>query len=396
MTLLAIALALLLISFAALTGYILFIIKYRNGYKGSELTGDLNKTCPFVSILIPLKNVDDGIEKNLESIFQQDYPGFEIIFGVDSLQDPIVDVISSLPAAYPTIPARIIETGHSSVENPKIHKLALMANKAVGALYWVSDSNIRVEKNTLKSLVHEYLEKDSKIIFSPIRATGSRTIGSIIENTYINLFLSGNIIAAWKLFKEQIVVGKSILIEKNSLDYFGGFSYFKDYLAEDYMMGKAFTRSKIPISTNFTWITNFNSNTTIRGFFARAQRWAKLRFHLKLHVYLMEVLLNPIMLALIFSLILGGIRGLVVFGSTLLLKILLEFINFLVINKGDRKKISVILALPFCILLKDILLFAVYFTPFFSKTVKWRGGKISIGKNTLISTHKDNHLLDGV
>jgi ceramide glucosyltransferase len=273
-----------------------------------------------------------------------------------------------------------------------------MAEKAVGELYWVSDSNIRVEKNTLKRLVHEYLVKGSKIIFSPIRATGSRTIGSIIENTYINLFLSGNIITAWELFKQQIIVGKSILIERNALNYFGGFSYFKEYLAEDYMMGKTFTRAKIPISTNFTWVTNYNSSTTIKEFFYRAERWAKLRFHLKFHVYIMELLLNPIMLAIIFSLIMGRTRGLLVVGTALPLKILLEFLNFYYINKEDRKKLSVVLVLPFCILLKDILLFAVYFTPFFSRTVKWRGGRISIGKNTRISAdvNGDHVLLDGV
>ena len=396
MTLLIVTLALLMVSFAALVGNTLFTIKYRNGRKESQLKEKPNKPYPAVSILKPLKNIDDGIEENLESIFLQDYPKFEIIFAVDALQDPIVDVIAALQLKHPNVPAKIIETGHSHFDNPKIHKLALMADKARGDLYWVSDSNIRVDKDTLKNLVYEYLDKGAKIIFSPIRATGSRTIGSIIENTYINMFLSGNIIAAWELFKQQIIVGKSILIEKNSLDYFGGFSYFKEYLAEDYMMGKTFTKTKIPISTNFTWVTNFNSSTAIKEFFSRAERWAKIRFHLKFHVYIMEVLLNPIMLAVIFSLILGGIQGLLVVGTALPLKILVEFLNFMFINKEDRKKLSVVLVLPLCILLKDILLFAVYVTPFFSRTVKWRGGKISIGKNTRISVNPDNFLLDGV
>jgi hypothetical protein len=33
---------------------------------------------------------------------------------------------------------------------------------------------------------------------------------------------------------------------------------------------------------------------------------------------------------------------------------------------------------------KDLLLLAVYFMPFFSRQVEWRGGRIAIGRNTLI------------
>jgi hypothetical protein len=48
------------------------------------------------------------------------------------------------------------------------------------------------------------------------------------------------------------------------------------------------------------------------------------------------------------------------------------------------------------IFLKDLLLFIVYFTPFFSQTVKWRGGKIRIGKKTLIAHSQELLLFDGV
>jgi ceramide glucosyltransferase len=380
---LIIPLTVLSISFLILSIYTFFTIRYRNGGR-QNLALPPTKLFPAVSILKPLRKNDDQIEKNLESYFLADYPRFEILFGVDSLQDPVVEIISTLQAAYPQVSARIIETGHSINGNPKVHKLALLAEEALGTLYWVSDSNIRVEKDTLERLVNEYLHKDAKIIFSPIRTAGSWSIGSIIENAYITNFVSANMISAWKLFKKQIIVGKSILIERDTLNDFGGFSYFKDYLAEDYVMGKLYTRRKIPISNNFTWVTNINQTTTLKETFFRMVRWATLRFHLTLHFYLLELLLNPIMLALIFSFLLGGNRGLIVFSGSLLLKIVLEIIGFLVLNKEERRKFRVVAMLPFCILLKDLMLFVIYFTPFFSRTVDWRGGKIKIGRNTLI------------
>ena len=391
---LIIPLTVLLFSFIVFAGYTFSTVKYRHG---SQLHGNYGKPLPPVSILVTVKNVDDDMERNFKSFFELDYPKFQILYGVDSMEDPLVPVIESLMTRYPDVPVRIIPTGHSTTSNPKVHKLIRLEEEAAGQLYWISDFNIRVERDTLTKLVDEYLRSDSKLIFSPIRAGGSRSIGSIIENAYINHFLSGNVIMAWKLFKQHIVVGKSILVEKKTLDRFGGFSYFKDYLAEDHMMGETYFKSKLPISTNFTWVTNINQTTTVKGFFSRMERWAKLRYRLKPQVYTLEVFTNPIFIGLVSGLLSGGKNGRLIFGGTVFLKLFLELANFLMVNHEDRGNIRVLIKLPLCILLKDLLLFVIYFIPFFSSTVQWRdGGKIDIGKNTLIAFSQENLLLDGV
>ncbi|MCU0285808.1 MAG: glycosyltransferase [Acidobacteria bacterium] len=385
----------LFVSFTAVSFYTFYTIRYRNGDVTDVTTKSGLEKFPTVSILEPVRNIDDDVEKNLESLFSLDYPHFEILFGVDSHDDPIIEIIEKLRVKYPEIESSIIITGHSNEENPKIYKLAFMENAAVGELFWVCDSNIRVEKDTLHRLVSEYFTNNSKIIFSPVRSTGSSSFGSIIENSYFNLFLSGSVITAWKLFKKQIVVGKSMLIEKETLNHFGGFTYFKDYLAEDYMMGETYTESKFPISTNCTWVTNYSRDTSIKSFYYRMERWAKLRFRLKFHFYILEIILNPIVLALFFAAGLGGKKGLILFTGSLMLKIFLEYTNFLFLNPGDRKKFHVLLRLPFAILVKDLILFAVYFAPFFSSTVNWRGGEISIGKKTLIALNQESLLYYG-
>ena len=380
------------VSFVAITVYTFYTIKYR---KGEGSVNFRREDYPAVSILEPVRNIDDDIEKNMESLFLLDYPHFEILFGVDKTDDPVVEIIEKLRDRYPEVICRIIVTGHSNTENPKVFKLAIMESVAVGELFWICDSNVRVETDTLQLLVNEYLTHKSKIIFSPVRSTGSGSFGSIVENAYFNHFLSGSVIAAWKLFKKQIVVGKSMLVEKETLGHFGGFSYFKDYLAEDYMMGETYTESKFPVTSNCTWVTNFSRYTSLKDFYSRMERWAKLRYNLKFHFYLLEILLNPIALAIIFAMVMRGTKGLIVLGGSLLLKIFLEFANFIYLNPGDRKKLRVILLLPFAILVKDLILFAVYFVPFFGNTVNWRGGEISIGKKTLISFSQESLLYHG-
>lgn len=380
------------LSLLVFANYTFFTILFRHG---SRVMVVAPKEFPLVSVLKPVKNLDDDIENNFASFYEQDYPSHELLFGVDSKSDPIVPIIKRLKRKYPRIPCKIVVTGHSERENPKIHKLSILERKARGCLYWVTDSNIRIEKDTLRKLVGEYISRNSKIVFSPIRATGARSLGSMIENAYINHFLSGNVISAWFIMKEQIIVGKSMLIEKKTLDRFGGFAYFKDYLAEDYMMGEAYTKSKFPISTNFTWVTNVNCSTTISGFFLRMMRWAKLRYNLKRPIYLTEVLVNPVMLSVL-CVPLGGVQWLPVVVLIFIMKVVLEYLNLFFVNPQDRKKARLLLLYPTVILLKDLLLFIVYFTPFFSQTVKWRGGEIRIGKKTVIAHSQEILLLKGV
>lgn len=338
---------------------------------------------PPVSILKPIRGVEDDLEANLESFSRLDYPVYEILFAIDDWQDRAVEIIRRVSERYPRIRTGILATGHHPTENPKIHKLDYLEKQSYGRLLWVADANVRVETYTLRSLVDEYLEKGARVIFSPIMGTSSRTFASLMENTSLNFFTSGNVITLWKLFSIPVVVGKSMLIDRLALKTFGGFRYFKDYLAEDYLIGKSFHESGFKVSTNFTWVANISQQASFKSFYRRMARWARLRYQLNRPAYLSEILLNPLALSLAGLVLSGGgiwnIFLLVAAG-----KILLEYLNFLAVNVKDRSQLTNHLLFPLVVMVKDVIFFAVYLTPFVSTTVDWRGGRIRVGRNSLI------------
>jgi len=351
--------------------------------RGQRLRSRNPETLPLVSLLKPIKIIDDDMEKNLESFFTLGYPRYEILFAVDHISDPCAAVIETVRQKYPEVNSAIFETGNGGRQNPKIHKLALLEARSRGDLLWVTDSNIRVEKDTLARLVDEYLRSGAKAIFSPVRGTSSRTFASLIENSSLNFFTSGSIITAWKLLRQHIVVGKSVLVEKRALGTLGGFGYFRNYLAEDFLLGETFVRSGFRVSTNYTWVTNINERSTIGSYFRRMARWAKIRYHLRPPVYAAEVLLNPIVLALL-ALPFMGRGGPALLGGVILLKVTLEYVNFLVINREDRRRPVWHLLFPVAVIAKDLLYLGFYLVPFVSRRVTWRGVNMSIGKKTLI------------
>lgn len=364
--------------------------------RGRKTAGSRLREYPFVSLLKPVKNIDDGMAENLESFYRLDYPAYEILFAVDDLSDPCVAIVNKLKAAHPGIPTTVIATGHPRFDNPKVHKLARLEARSRGGLFWTTDSNVRVAPDALRRLVDEYLDHDTKVVFSPIRGSSSRSFGSLMENASLNFFTSGSIIAAWLLGRQRILVGKSILIERAALETFGGFGYFKDYLAEDFLLGEAFAKSGFRVATNFTWVTNVSQTASPRIFHRRMSRWAKLRFHLRRPVYLCEVLLNPIVLAMAAPFAFGR-SGWTVLAVTAAAKVGLEYVNFLFINAEDRRRLRNHLLFPAAVICKDLVFFGVYFAPFFSRRVDWRGGRIVIGRKTLITipANVDNLVYEG-
>ena len=56
---------------------------------------------PPVTIFKPLKGVDEGLEENLRSFFQLDYPVYQLLFGVADADDPAIAVVRQLQARVP-------------------------------------------------------------------------------------------------------------------------------------------------------------------------------------------------------------------------------------------------------------------------------------------------------
>ena len=349
---------------------------------------------PAVSVFITLRNMDDGLEENLASVLSQAYPSYEVYFAVDTLNDPCMPVIERVRARYPGVRSAVVAAGHSSVSNPKISKLAQLESRSDAELIWVLDSDVRVAPGTLSSLVTEYVGNNTSIVFSPVRCSGAKSFGSIVEMSYINFFLSGSILTLWKLLRRRVVVGKSLLIERRVLDHFGGFSYFADVLAEDHWLGETFALSGFKVRCSSVWVDNIKETTTVMNYFSRISRWAKLRYHLKKPVFLLESLLNPVALTLCALPVLKT-AALPVALAVVAIRIALEYIVFFAVNNGERFRMRTLVLLPAAVLVKDILMIALYCLPVFSNSVNWREGRIKIGKYTMLPFCQENRLLDG-
>ena len=110
---------------------------------------------PRVSIIAPCKGIDIGLEQNLEALFTQEYPDYEIIFVIASTDDPARPVIERLIEYHEGRRARLVVARPASGRGEKVNNLlaALDHVRPESEALCFVDSDARVGAGWLRALV---------------------------------------------------------------------------------------------------------------------------------------------------------------------------------------------------------------------------------------------------
>jgi ceramide glucosyltransferase len=190
-----------------------------------------------ISVLKPLAGLDDGLESNLRTFFDQDYGSFELLFAVRHESDPAVSVVRGLRAQYPNVPSRLLLVGEPPYPNAKVWSLHHMTEAARHDLLVMSDSDIRVTPGFLRTIAAEFQDSKLGVSTCPYRAVSGPSFWSTLEAIGMNTeFLSG-VIVARMLEGMKFALGPTTTARKQVLAEIGGWDRLKDYLAEDFVLG---------------------------------------------------------------------------------------------------------------------------------------------------------------
>src|SRR5215471_12828508 len=108
---------------------------------------------PPISVLKPLKGTDPGMYEGFRSHCLQDYPEYEIIFGVSDAADPAVTSVEQLQREFATRRIRLMVSPVKLGANVKVSNLAQMVREASYEHLIVNDSDIRVERDYLRRVI---------------------------------------------------------------------------------------------------------------------------------------------------------------------------------------------------------------------------------------------------
>src|SRR5512133_3397827 len=191
---------------------------------------------PPISILKPLCGVDDDLEANLRSFAELDYPEYEVVLGVASTRDAAWPVARAAARRWPGRFRAVVQRGEPGL-NPKVNQLLTLARAARHDVLVVSDSNVRVEPGYLAEIAALLEDERVGLVTHAIVGVGEARVGSLMDHLHLAGCIAPGVVAAKRLARRDIVVGKSMALRRRDLDRMGGFATVKDVLAEDYVMG---------------------------------------------------------------------------------------------------------------------------------------------------------------
>ena len=336
---------------------------------------------PPLTILKPLKGVDEGLERNLRSFFRQDYPKYEIVLGSPDDDDRALEVARRVAAEFPSISSRVVVGSETLCPNPKMNLLAGLARHASHPIYLISDSNIEADPGYLRDLVAHLHRPGVGLVSSLFRGAGWKGLGGALESLQLNTFVQGGVASAYLLMNIPCVVGKSMLFRREDLESIGGFAHLGAHLAEDQVCGEEMKAKGRGVVVSGHLIDNVLGRRTVREFLDRHERWCRIRRRISLGGYIGEFFVNPTALALIALAVVPSVPMGMVAGSIWMCASGIAW-------SAERK--AGVRRLPFVYppleLLRGILTAVVWFVPFFSSTVSWRGDRLKIGPRTRLTS----------
>jgi ceramide glucosyltransferase len=321
-----------------------------------------------ISILKPLAGLDRDLESNLRTFFEQDYPAFEILFGLRSIADPAFAVVEKLRHEYPWVRSCVLITGEPPYANAKVHSLDRMLAAASNDLLVMSDSDTRVTRTLLRTIAGEFQDERVGVATCPYRAVAGAGLWSKLEATGLNTDFMAGILVARMLEGMRFAVGPTIAARREVLAAIGGFDRLKDYLAEDFVMGRLASDAGHGVILSSYVIEHHIASAGCVESFAHRLRWLRSTRRSRPAGYIGQLFTMTIPLAALLLLVDARWWTFALFAMGLR-----TIAAFVVSSRVLHAEIPWWL-LPF----EDMAAFFFWIAGFFGRTIVWRGQRYKL------------------
>jgi ceramide glucosyltransferase len=189
-----------------------------------------------VSILKPVHGRDPRFYEAIVSHARQDYPEFEILFGVSDPADAALPEIRAVAEKFPErrISVHVVET---DALNAKAGVMAALAERARYPLLLVNDSDITVDPGYLRAVTAPLADPAVGLVTCLYRGRAD-SLAARAEALGIATEFAPSVVVARLLGVAEFALGSTMVFRADALRKIGGFQAIADYIADDYQLGK--------------------------------------------------------------------------------------------------------------------------------------------------------------
>ncbi len=333
---------------------------------------------PPVSLLVPACGVDAGAWENWSSLCTQNYPDYEVLFGVTDLQDPCIPLLKDLVATYPD-KVRLFAGLKPRGINYKDSNLSYLLEQAKHEVIIFADSDIRVQPDYIRVVTAPLEDERVGMVTCAFIGYDPQYLGAALASLGRCVdFIPSLLIARVTDGGLRCAVGATIATRRSTLEAYGGLHMNR--IGSDYNIGKRAAEAGYRVELSPYVLDSDTGNESLEQVFQRELRWARtIRFNRGPQYYAMVFCYGTVYCFPL--LLLSGFVGWAI--ALTLLTYLVRYLQALVaISSMKAIKLSRWLwLLPF----RDLLSFAVWLKGTFGRRVYWRGRQLWIEGDGLIT-----------
>jgi ceramide glucosyltransferase len=339
---------------------------------------------PPVSILKPVRGVDFEAYENFASYCRLDYPEYEIIFAVAESDDPAVPIVERLQADFPNCPIRLIKGVARIGTNNKVNNLCRLVREAKYDLVVMSDSDVRVDPDYLKTAVEPFAKSGVGAVTALYRCVTAGGIGANLEALGMCLDSAPGALVARRLERKmQFAFGWTMATTKKHLAEIGGWESMANFHSDDFELGNRIARRGYRVELMRNPVSMVFPRESIREYLRHELRWSIGLKNVRPLGYAALLLTHGLPWAMIAAGVAAAIGWTGVAAAHLLAYLVLRLglaWTTAVWGLGDAGARKTLWLIP----LRDALNFIAWISAFFVDEIMWRGLGYRVQKGQLI------------
>jgi ceramide glucosyltransferase len=332
----------------------------------------LAAVAPPVSILKPLCGEDAGLYENLDSFCRQEYPTWQVVFGVQDGHDAAIPVVRRLMAAHPAADMALVIESARRDGNLKVANLQNMLPAARHGVIVIADSDMRVRPDYLAEVTAPLADSANGLVTCLYRGVSAGGFWSQLACLNINHGFLPQALVAAALGERNGCFGATLALRRDTLEAAGGLAAIADSLADDHALGAAVRRLGRAVVLSPHVVDNIISESSLAGLFRHELRWSRTIRAIAPVGFVGSVLTQPVVLALV-ALALGVMP--LPAAAMLVLALCCRAAMVRMVDRALRLPATPLWLMP----ARDSLSFVVFVASFFSRTVAWRDRTFRIG-----------------
>jgi ceramide glucosyltransferase len=377
-----------LFAFLALCGLGYLLLSLRSEWrflarKGVARLSPAGGYTPPVSILKPLRGTDRQMYESFRSHCLQDYPEYEIIFGVNDANEEAVAEVERLRREFPTHDIRLVVCPEVLGANRKVSSLTQMMREAKYDHILINDSDIRVPCDYLRRIIAPMEDGQVGLVTALYRAEAGRSIASRIEAVTIATDFAGGVLCAVELEGGlHFGLGSTLAFPRAAAEAIGGLATLLDYLADDHELGRMISVAGYKVVLSDVVVETFLPEYKFRAMFEHQLRWARTVRDLRKFGYIGVLLTFGLPWAMAAALCASGAAwSLVLLGAMTLARFASAYVLCGPIL-NDRQTLGDLWLIP----ARDVVGVAIWFASFGGDMIVWRGERFHLkdGKLTRV------------